>query len=505
MAGFILALLVTIGVAYLIFKRYNPQTVLLFAGIIMLSLAIVLPDSGVARPEDWPNTGNVLLDVFDHVRYLFATTGAQLGLIIMAVGGFSLTMEKIGASEVLVRYAVKPLSKINKPYLVLASTYILAQCLCLIIPSAAGLAMLLMVTVYPLLRGMGISRLSAAAVIATGSCLDLGPASSNANIAASVSNMTVQEYFVQYQLPVAVVVMAVVFTMHYFTQRYFDKKAGTTPDKADWDDIRRERAGEITDASRSGTPTQQVTPESRDGHQIVTEAEENAEEEKRKKDLAPSWYALIPFTPLVLLIIFSPFVIDTIKLPVATAMIVSAMVGVIAEMIRYRSFHKAGDVFKVFFEGMGRQFTNIVSLIIAAQMFAAGLTQLGFIQTIIDSAQDANFGAIPITIILTLIILLAAVVTGSGNAPWFAFSDLVPDVAQSAGVQPVFMAQPMELASGIGRSMSPVAGVVIAVSGLAGVNPMDVVKRTAPVMIAAYITMVITSIIWDHFASSLFF
>ncbi|NLW13188.1 MAG: hypothetical protein GX037_01425, partial [Trueperella sp.] len=61
------------------------------------------------------------------------------------------------------------------------------------------------------------------------------------------------------------------------------------------------------------------------------------------------------------------------------------------------------------------------------------------------------------------------------------------------------------LASGIGRSMSPVAGVVIAVSGLAGVNPMDVVKRTAPVMIAAYITMVITSIIWDHFASSLFF
>lgn len=105
----------TAGVAYLIFKRYSPQTVLLFAGLIMLGLTIVFPNTGVVRPEKWPDTGKALLDVFDHVRFLFSTTGAELGLIIMA----------------------------------------------------AGLAMLLLATVYPLLIGMGISRLSAAAVIAT--------------------------------------------------------------------------------------------------------------------------------------------------------------------------------------------------------------------------------------------------------------------------------------------------------------------------------------------------
>lgn len=488
MAGFLLALLVTSGVAYLIFKRYNPQTVLLFAGIIMLGLAVILPDTGVSRPESWPNTGNAALDVFDHVRFLFSTTGAELGLIIMAVGGFSLTMEKIGASEALVRLTVTPLSKVNKPYLVLSCTYILAQCLCIIIPSAAGLAMLLMVTVYPLLRGMGISRLSAAAVIATGSCLDLGPASSNANIAAEVSGMSVQEYFLQYQAPVALVVMSVVMAMHYFTQRYFDRKEGTTPDNADWDDIQAERHGEESSALDAGkdAAAQPMT---------ATTAEDSE---------APMWYALLPFTPLVLLIVFSPFVISSIKLPVATAMVISGVVGVLAEMIRHRSFRKAGDVFQIFFTGMGRQFTNIVTLIVSAQMFAAGLTQLGFIDTIIGAAQGANFGAIPITIILTLIILLAAVVTGSGNAPWFAFSPLAPEVAQSVGVKPVFMAQPMELASGIGRSMSPVAGVVIAVGGLAGVNPMDIVKRTAPVMIVAYLTMITTSIVWDYIAASIF-
>lgn len=104
----------------------------------------------------------------------------------------------VGASEALVNIATKPLAKINHPYLVLACTYLLAQCLCLIIPSAASLAMLLMVTVYPLLRSLGISKLSATGVIATGSCLDLGPASSNANMATRISEMSIQEYFVNY-------------------------------------------------------------------------------------------------------------------------------------------------------------------------------------------------------------------------------------------------------------------------------------------------------------------
>lgn len=123
------------------------------------------------------STGSAFLDVFDQIRATFGHLGAELGLIIMAVGGFSLVMERVGASEALVNIATKPLAKMNRPYLVLACTYLLAQCLCLIIPSAAGLAMLLIVTVYPLLRSLGISKLSATGVIATGSCLDLGPAS----------------------------------------------------------------------------------------------------------------------------------------------------------------------------------------------------------------------------------------------------------------------------------------------------------------------------------------
>jgi len=437
------------------------------------------------------STGSALLDVFDQIRATFGHLGAELGLIIMAVGGFSLAMEKVGASEALVNIATKPLAKINKPYLVLACTYILAQCLCLIIPSAAGLAMLLMVTVYPLLRSLGISRLSATGVIATGSCLDLGPASSNANMAARISEMSVQEYFVNYQLPVAVVVVASVCVLHYFVQRYMDRRAGTTPDNADWEDIRQELAGMEKDRAggRGGASAAQTEGA------VATEAVEVKP--------VPKFYALLPFTPLVLLIVFSPFVITTIKMNVATAMIISGLVAVICEMIRYRSFERGAEAMSVFFDGMGRQFVNIVTLIVGGQMFAAGLTQLGFIDYIVGGAQKLNMGALPIMIIMALIIFLAAVLTGSGNAPWFAFSELTPGIAQPLGVHTVFLAQPMELASGIGRSMSPIAGVVIAVAGLGGVSPVDLVKRTVPVMIPAFIIMLITSTVWDYIIGAL--
>lgn len=469
MFGFVLSIATIAVVAYLIFHHYHPQTVLIFSGLFMLLCAIPLSMKPLMAEDK--STGSAFLDVFDQIRATFGHLGAELGLIIMAVGGFSLVMERVGASEALVNIATKPLVKINKPYLVLACTYLLAQCLCLIIPSAAGLAMLLMVTVYPLLRSLGISKLSATGVIATGSCLDLGPASSNANMAARISEMSVQEYFVNYQLPVAVVVVASVCIMHYFVQRHMDRKAGTTPENADWEEIHEELAGQ-----------------------------EDPEVETKK---VPALYALLPFTPLVLLIVFSPFVVTSIKMNVATAMIISGLIAVVCEMIRFRSFDRGAQALSTFFDGMGRQFVGIVTLIVGGQMFAAGLTQLGFIDFIVGGAQKLHMGALPIMIIMSLIIFLAAVLTGSGNAPWFAFSELTPGIAAPLGVKTVFLAQPMELASGIGRSMSPIAGVVIAVAGLGGVSPVDLVKRTVPVMIPAFIIMLVTSAAWDYIIGAL--
>lgn len=92
--------------------------------------------------------------------------------------------------------------------------------------------------------------------------------------------------------------------------------------------------------------------------------------------------------------------------------------------------------------------------------------------------------------------MVAAVVTGSANAAFFAFSSLIPEAAKSVAWQTVVMACPVQLVSGIARSMSPIAGVAIAVSSIAGVSPFAVVRRTIPVMVIGVIATVVSSLVF---------
>ena len=64
------------------------------------------------------------------------------------------------------------------------------------------------------------------------------------------------------------------------------------------------------------------------------------------------------------------------------------------------------------------------------------------------------------------------------------------------GVPIATIALPMQLATSIGRSMSPVSGVMIAVSGMAGLEIQDVVKRcTIPVVVMFICNIIVSYII----------
>ena len=144
----------------------------------------------------------------------------------MAAGGFAKYMSAISASTALVKIATRPLSHVSNPYVLLAITYIAGQLLNIVIPSAAGLAMLLLVAMYPTLVKLGIRPVAAEAVIGTTACLDLGPASPASNVAAEVVGISPIEYFALYQAKVAAVVIPVVAALHFFWQRWCDRREG---------------------------------------------------------------------------------------------------------------------------------------------------------------------------------------------------------------------------------------------------------------------------------------
>jgi len=78
----------------------------------------------------------------------------------------------------------------------------------------------------------------------------------------------------------------------------------------------------------------------------------------------------------------------------------------------------------------------------------------------------------------------------------FAFSPLLPEAASSVGIPTLALAVPVQLSAGIARTMSPIAGDIIAVSGITGLTPIALIRRTIPVMIIAVIVSVTSSLIF---------
>lgn len=96
-------------------------------------------------------------------------------------------------------------------------------------------------------------------------------------------------------------------------------------------------------------------------------------------------------------------------------------------------------------------------------------------------------------IIMSLVIALVTILTGSGVAAFTSLVPLAPAIAQSFGTSSVELAMMLQLASECARPLSPVAGMVIIVAGFAGVSPMAVVRRTwIPCVLCAVIGLTAT-------------
>ncbi len=197
----------------------------------------------------------------------------------------------------------------------------------------------------------------------------------------------------------------------------------------------------------------------------------------------------------MLLLVFSKFAVSSIKMNVATAMFIALFISMVCDFIYSRNGKEVVASLKVYLEGMGSVFANVVSIIIAAKIFVTGLKAIGFIDLLLGSAANNGLGYFAMVGVLVGIITVVTLLSGSGNASFFSFSNLAPEVATQVGTSAIFVALPMQLASGIVRSVSPVSGVVIACAGVANVSPIEIAKRTAIPMLGGLITVFVCSLI----------
>ncbi len=181
---------------------------------------------------------------------------------------------------------------------------------------------------------------------------------------------------------------------------------------------------------------------------------------------------------MVLVVVFSKYGLDSVTLNISGVVLLSVIIAVLFETIRYKFvFNKIAEGVKVFFQAMGRSLAGVVILIVAAGVFAQGFKSLGMIDSVISVANTLGFGALGMGIVFVLITTAVTIVTGSNGASFYPLLEFIPQIASKLKVDPVTIVLPMHQASTIARPMSPVAGVVVAISGMLKLNPIEIVKR----------------------------
>ena len=215
-----LTVIFSVIVAKLILKKYNAIFVFFASGIAIMLAAHYLTGTPILGKA---TMGSPLLDVFGFLSQSFKKNLSGIGMIIMSVTGYAAYMKHIQASTKLAYLASNPLSKISNKYLVLSGLYLVGMALKLVITSQAGLSVLLLATVFPVMMAIGISPITAASVLSL-ICIDYGPNDGSTIFMSGVLKMNVVDVFLKHQLAVAgsiIIVLAILIPFYY---KYMDNR-----------------------------------------------------------------------------------------------------------------------------------------------------------------------------------------------------------------------------------------------------------------------------------------
>ena len=436
----LIGIVVIVGVARYIIKGYSATGVLFVGGLVLLIASALMGHK--VLPGDAKSTGYSATDIVEYIKILLMSRGGDLGMMIMMLCGFATYMTHIGANDMVVKLASKPLRFINSPYLLMIAAYFVACLMSLAVSSATGLGVLLMATLFPVMVNVGISRGAAAAICASPAAIILSPTSGDVVLAAKAAEMPLIDFI----SIVAIISMAIA---HFFWQRYLDKK-------------------------------ENVAHEMLDVNEITT--------------TAPAFYAILPFTPIIGVLIFDgkwgP------ELHIITILVLCMLLAAVLEFCRGFNTKNVFNGLEAAYRGMADAFAGVVMLLVAAGVFAQGLSTIGFINGLISIATSFGSASIILMLVLVILTMLAAMTTGSGNAPFYAFVEMIPKLAHSSGINPAYLSIPMLQASNLGRTISPVSGVVVAVAGMAKISPFEVVKRTSvPVLVGLLVVIIATEVL----------
>ncbi|SFL92595.1 C4-dicarboxylate transporter DcuC [Pelosinus propionicus] len=368
----------------------------------------------------------------------FAKTMVSGGLVttICTVMGFSYVMKLTGCDSHLVNLLTSLLKKAD--FILIPGAVIITWVINVALPSTAGCAAAVGAVLIPTLIGSGVHPAMAAACVMSGTIGSvMSPGLAHNPFVAKLANVDVMTVIAGHTIP-ALISLAVAATMLTIVSHL--QKEGASAERS-------------------------------------TEMFSNAEFFQINVIKA-----LVPIIPLILLVLGSKMVDLISEVTVPQAMIIGAMLGFVVTL------GNAQEISKSFFKGMGDSYGQIMGIIIAAAVFTQGMDIIGLTGALIEKMKESQDVA---RYAASIGPFFLAVLSGSGDAAALAFNGAVTPHAAQFGFKITDMGSLATISGALGRTMSPVAGGAIVCATIAGVNPMEIAKRTAPGMFCALVAVLI--------------
>ena len=198
---------------------------------------------------------------------------------------------------------------------------------------------------------------------------------------------------------------------------------------------------------------------------------ESQTDEEVNKDFQVSYIkAMVPLIPLILLVLGSKQVHILPPITVLQAMLIGVFIAVLVTRTN------PSAICKEFCNGMGNGYGSVITLIVSAAVFVAGMQALGIVSSLIAYMKESQGMA---KMAAAWGPYLITVLSGSGDAVSLAFNGAITPHAAEFGLDPAKLGSLAYLSGGLGRSMCPVAPITIIAAQMAGVEAMDMVKRNA--------------------------
>ncbi|WKD58391.1 Putative cryptic C4-dicarboxylate transporter DcuD [Corynebacterium capitovis DSM 44611] len=464
-----IALLAIIAVGYFIYKRVHAASAIFAVGVILLMIAAATGRVDHTSLDIEPSD-NSFYDELLVVEQLFKSRFSGTGMAIMVLFGFVGYMRHIGADARTVVALSRPLQRFHGSYWLVPLGFLVGTLLSLVVPSASALSLLLVATLLPALIAAGLTPLTVGAIIVTASTIVPTPLEAGLIQGADLAGMSVTEFAFGSVAKATVPALIVTAFVHMWWQWRCDKK-----------DARREQEQSLIDAPESAT------------------SDDRVEDAMRRAQGLPGYYAVLPLLPLVLIIVsalLNRLGVVSFEADILPVTVVSLLVTMVIESIRHRNVNSAIDDLNHFFRGLGEGAGGVVALIVAAAILVEGITQMGVIDALTNLAGDSHGAAAIIVLIFVVATGLMAMLTGSGVAPYFAFSEMVPGLATSSSIHAPQMLTSIWATSNTMRQASPVNAAVLIVAGALDANPVEIIRRTIVPMLAATVVSVLCAFLF---------